>query len=330
MSDRPMALFALSSEHFDALFPAEVRQRIGAVAEIDTELVVERFDDPRLAGRLAELEVLITGWGCPPLTEDFLAAAPKLRAVLHAAGSVKAHVTQAAWDRGIVVSSAAAANAIPVAEYALATIILAGKGVFTLRESFRVDRTFKLGHIHPGIGNHGRRVGIIGASRIGRQVLELLRPFDFKVQVHDPYAEGLDIPLVSLPELLSTSDIVSVHAPSTPQTYRMIDREGLALLRDGAVLINTARGDLVDTEALVGELRTGRISAVLDVTDPEPLPSASILYDLPNAFLTPHVAGSHGNELARLGECAAEELERLVAGLSLRYQVTTTDLDRVA
>lgn len=330
MTDRPVALFALAAEHWPLLFPPTVRQRLGELADIDTDLVVDSFDDPRVAGRLDDLEVLVTGWGCPPLDEEFLARAPKLRAVLHAAGSVKGHVSTAVWERGIVVSSAAAANAIPVAEYALGTILLAGKGVFALREHYRSGRSFTLAYIHPEVGNYGRRVGIIGASRIGRQVIELLRPFDFEICLYDPYAEDLGVPRVSLPELLASSDIVSVHAPSTPETHHMIDRAGLALLPDGAVLINTARGELVDTEALIGELRSGRISAVLDVTDPEPLQPNSELFDLPNVFITPHIAGSHGNELARLGMSAANELERLVTGRPLLHEVTLADLDRVA
>ncbi|MGW1346586.1 hydroxyacid dehydrogenase [Kribbella sp. NPDC002412] len=330
MTDRPVALFALAAEHWPLLFPPPVRERLGELADIDTGLVVDDFDDPRVAGRLDDLEVLITGWGCPPLDEAFLARAPKLRAVLHAAGSVKAHVTTGVWERGIVVSSAAAANAIPVAEYALGAILLAGKGVFALREHYRSGRSFTLAYIHPDVGNYGRRVGIIGASRIGRQVIELLRPFDFEVSLYDPYADDVDVPRVSLPELLASSDIVSVHAPSTAETYRMIDRAGLGLLPDGAVLINTARGELVDTEALVDELRGGRISAVLDVTDPEPLLPGSALFDLPNVFVTPHIAGSHGNELARLGACAVDELARLVAGRPLLHEVTPADLERAA
>lgn len=312
------------------LFPPEICRRIAAVADIDTGVVVDHFDDPRLIDRLRHVEVLITGWGCPRLDDEFLGAAPKLRAILHAAGSVKAHVTQAVWERGIVVSSAAMMNAIPVAEYTLAAVLLAGKGAFTLREQYRSQRSFTLAQINTDVGNYGRRVGIIGASRIGRQVIELLKPFDFEVRVYDPYAEDLGDQGVDLPELLATSDIVSVHAPAIPETHHLLDRDRLALLRDGAVLINTARGELVDTEALVAELRRSRISAVLDVTDPEPLFAESPLYDLPNVFLTPHIAGSHGNELARLGACAAEELERLVAGHPLLHRVEWADLRRVA
>ncbi len=102
------------------------------------------------------------------------------------------------------------------------------------------------------------------------------------------------------------------------------------LMRDGAVLINTARGTLVDTDALTKHLVDGRLSAVLDVTDPELLSPDSALYDLPNVVLTPHVAGSHGNELARLGQTAVAELERLTTGRPLLHEVRRTELERQA
>ncbi|GLY08508.1 glycerate dehydrogenase [Actinoplanes sp. NBRC 101535] len=335
MVQRPVALFAMRSRHMAEVFTPSVLNQICQLTEVDPELVAERFDTPSIRHALADTEVLITGWGCPPLDAVTLAAAPRLRAVVHAAGSVKSHVTQACWDRGLLVSSAAAANAIPVAEYALAAILFAGKGVFTLRERYRDDRVFTPAAMVPGVGNFGQRVGIIGASRTGRRVLELLRPFDLDVHVADPYltaadAAGLGAKLLDLDDLLRRCAVVSLHAPSIPQTHGMLSAERLALLPDGAVLINTARGELVDTAALAAEVAGGRISAVLDVTDPEPMPPASPLFDLPGVFLTPHVSGSHGNEIHRLGQCALDELRRLVAGRPFAHPVHEHELVRSA
>ncbi|WP_245642558.1 hydroxyacid dehydrogenase [Nonomuraea candida] len=327
---RPKALLAMRQVYLPRLFPAAVRDRIERHADLDPAFAAERLDDPRIAALLPELEVLITGWGCPPLDDAFLRAAPRLRAVLHAAGSVKAHVTKAVWDRDIVVTSAAQANAVPVAEYTLGAILLAGKGAFRLRERYRGERTFTVAEVVPDAGNYGRRVGIVGASRIGRQVISHLSRHDFEVRLYDPYAIDPPVPRVGLEELLAGSDIVSLHAPATAETRHLLDRERLALLPDGAVLVNTAQGSLVDTEALVAELRTGRISAVLDVTAPEPLPAHSALFELPNVFLTPHIAGSQGNELARMGAVVADELERLVTGAPLLHRVRYQDLDTAA
>ncbi|MFD9131039.1 hydroxyacid dehydrogenase [Streptomyces bottropensis] len=335
MPERPLALFAMTAENVPRVFPPEVLSRLRESVEIDPALVAEDFADPRVHKALAEAEVLVTGWGCPRIDRAVLDAAPRLRAVLHSAGSVKGFVTPAVWERGIAVSTAAAANAVPVAEYTLAMILLAGKDILGRRERLRTERASPGWGFVPGIGNHGRRVGVIGASRIGRRVIELLRPFDLRVSLTDPYvdeagAAALGVPLLPLDDLLRTCDIVTVHAPDTPETHRLLDRRALALMPDGAVLINTARGALVDHDALLDELRAGRLSAILDVTDPEPLPADSPLLDLPNAFVTPHLAGSQGNEVARLGLSVTEEAERLTTGRELAHALDRTTLERMA
>ncbi|MFD7426073.1 hydroxyacid dehydrogenase [Streptomyces sp. NPDC059818] len=331
---RPPALLALHPRHVPELFPPDVLARLAGLVDIDIDppLVAERFDDPAVREALARAEVLITGWGCPPVDASVLAAAPRLRAVVHSAGTVKSLVTEACWERGIAVSSGADTNGVPVAEFTLAAVLFAGKGVFAARERLRAERgalsPYDLGD---AIGNFGRRVGIIGASRIGRRVIELLRPFDLEVWLSDPYvdeasARALGVRPAGLDELLAGCEVVSLHAPAIPETYRMLDRARLGLLPDGAVLINTARGALIDTAALTDEVASGRITAVLDVTDPEPLPPDSRLLDLPGAFLTPHLAGSLGNELRRLGSAAADEVERLVTGAPFARAVRREEL----
>ncbi|MFF7448103.1 MULTISPECIES: NAD(P)-dependent oxidoreductase [unclassified Streptomyces] len=335
MHERPQALFAMTAANLPHVFPSDVLARLREAVDIDPELVAEDFTEPRVREVLARTEILVTGWGCPRIDTAVLDAAPRLRAVLHSAGSVKGFATPGIWQRGIAVSSAADVNALPVAEYTLAMILLAGKDVFVARERLRTSRTHPGWGIVPGIGNHGRRVGVIGASRIGRRVLELLRPFDLVPVLADPYvderrAAELGVPLVALDDLLRGSDIVTLHAPETPETRHLLGRRELALMPDGAVLVNTARGGLVDHDALVEELRTGRLSAILDVTDPEPLPADSPLHDLPNAFVTPHLAGSQGNELARLGATVTEEAERLAAGGAPAYPVDLAALEHGA
>lgn len=284
---------------------------------------------------LKEVEVILAGWGMPVLDEGFLERAPNLRAVLYAAGSVKSFVTDAAWARGIQVSSGAWANALPVAEYALAAILFAGKDAFGLREHYRDQRTEDgLRTDYRSVGNYHSTIGIIGASRIGRRVLRLLRQHDLERLVYDPFlsdgeAMELGARKVELDELLALSDVVSVHAPELPGTRHMLDERRLALLRDGATVINTARGSLIDTEALTKHLEAGRLKAILDVVDP--MPSAdSQLFTLPNVFLTPHVAGSFGNELRRLGDSAVAELERYASGRALVHVVTQRELARSA
>ncbi|MGW8887442.1 hydroxyacid dehydrogenase [Streptomyces sp. NPDC055749] len=321
---RPRALFAMGRPHRDALFPPAAVQRLSRHVDIDPHVLAEDF------GRvpdLAAVEILITSWGCPPLDDAVLARMPALKAVVHAAGSVKHHVTDACWDRGLVVSTAAAANAVPVAEYTVAAILFANKRVLEIGGLYREHRDVLDWAAHyPGFGNYRRTVGLVGASLVGRRVLELLRPHDFDVLLADPHldaaaAESMGARLVGLDEMLAVCDVVSLHAPALPETHHLLDARRLSLLRDGATLINTGRGSLVDTRALTAEAVSGRIHAVLDVTEPEVLPAESPLYSLPNVLLTPHIAGSLGGELQRITRSALDEVERYCAGREFAHPV---------
>jgi phosphoglycerate dehydrogenase-like enzyme len=187
----------------------------------------------------------------------------------------------------------------------------------------------------PPIGNYRKVVGIVGASRIGRLVLQHLRAFDFSVLVSDPYlsaeeAAHFGAEKVEVDELLRRSDVVSLHAPALPETHHLLDARRLALLRDGAVLVNTARGALVDGDALRAELVAGRIDAVVDTTDPEILLADSPLYDLPNVFLTPHIAGAMCAETQRMATLALDEIERFAKGEPLAHEIRLEDLARIA
>lgn len=333
VADRPVVAVAMGQDIVERVLPGPVWDRLARVAEIAGPPLTGDLSTPRERTVLARAEVLLTGWGCPTLDAGLLAAAPLLRAVCHGAGSVKGLVTDALWDRGITVSSAASANAGPVVDYTLACVTLAAK------------RALATAARHPGhwpgflerTGLDGRTVGVVGASRIGRGVIAGLRASaaDWHVLLHDPYvseaeAAALGAEAVSLPELCRRSDIVTVHAPELPATRGMLNAALLALVPDGGALVNTARGSLVDTEALVKECASGRIDAYLDVTDPEPLPAGHPLLTLPNVLVTPHIAGAQGAEVARLGRYAVAETERFARGEPLLGALTRSDLDRIA
>ncbi|MGO4630063.1 hydroxyacid dehydrogenase [Streptomyces sp. 2RAF24] len=333
--NRPRLLLAMGPGIAERLLTDAHRDRLAALTRTDPRLVAHDLADPtpEVAAALAEAELLLTCWGTTPLTADVLARAPRLKGVVHAAGSVKHHITDACWDRGIQVTSAAAANALPVAEYTLAAILFAGKRVLRSAQQYAELRTDQAWlDESTAWGNYRRTVGIIGASRIGRRVIDLLRPFDFEILLYDPYTTdpGPGVTPVPLDELCARSTVVSVHAPQLPATHHMLGAAQLAAMPDGATLVNTARGSLVDETALLPHLRSGRLHAVLDVTDPELPAPDSPLWTLPNVLLTPHVAGSLGNELHRMADRAIEEVARYGRGEPFAEEVRAVDLTRSA
>jgi phosphoglycerate dehydrogenase-like enzyme len=334
--DRPVLVHARWPYLTEELFTDERHLRLEVLCSVASREPITDFKDDTHTEVLAEAEILLTSWGAPRLGSTALGRMPQLRYVAHAAGTVKDLVTDHVWTRGIRVSSAAVANALPVAEFTVAAVLFSNKQVFRLQQYYRVHRDWqRWSDVAPDLGNYDKVVGVVGASRIGRRVIELLQPFDIELLVADPFldtatAARLGARLVDLDELLVASDVVTLHAPSLPETFHLIDARRLSLLRDGAVLINTARGALVDHDALTAELVSGRIDAVIDVTDPEVLPADSPLYELPNVFLTPHIAGSQGTETQRMADLAIDEIERFVRGEPLQHEVTRDGLATIA
>ncbi|MFC8371049.1 hydroxyacid dehydrogenase [Streptomyces sp. NPDC057239] len=324
---RPRAALAMSPDVASAVLDTESLTALAALCDLAPLPVLDDLTTPRARTVLADVELLVTGWGCPPLDADVLRAAPRLRAVVHTAGSVRGHVTDACWERGIEVSSAAAANAVPVAEYTLAMILLTGKQVLESARDYRASRTRPDWlRTSRSVGNHRRTVGILSASLIGRRVIDLLRPHDVDVLLYDPFvdeagARELGVERVGLAELFRRGDTVSVHTPLLPETRRLVGRELIDSMRPGAVLINTARGAVVDQDALADAALAGRVRAVLDVTDPEVLPPEHPLWECDNVLLTPHLAGSQGNEWRRLADLALSEIARWASGEGFLHPV---------
>ena len=306
--------------------------RLAATAALGDPVAAAELGSSAVRARLAVAEVLITSWGCPPLDGDVLLHAPRLRAVLHAAGSVRGHVGRAVFDRGIVVTTAADANAQPVARYTLAAILWATKKAPFLAADARTHRDDWSYRQRHGVLGRSPTVVLVGFSRVGGRVARLLQLVgDMRVLVVDPFADPAAIAatgaeLATLADALPRADVLSLHAPELPATRHMIGGAELAALPSGATLINTARGGLVDHAALEKACRAG-LHAVLDVTDPEPLPRSSVLYELPNVVITPHVAGSLGAETRAMTASALTELERYAAGLPPLAAVTAQSLE---
>ncbi|MET7542499.1 hydroxyacid dehydrogenase [Streptomyces sp. NPDC005507] len=333
MPDRLTVLLAMRPAVAGLVLPPDLLGRLRKTADVHGNIATD-FHVPDVRDVLGRADVLLTGWGSPRIDAAVLDRAPRLRAIVHAAGSVKGHVGAEAWARGISVTSAADANAEPVAQYTVGLITLAAKRAFGHAAAYRRGEA-EDSTDDPGMGGYGRTVGIVGASRIGRLVLRRLVGFGRRLLLSDPTldaseATALGAELVDQDKLFRESDIVSLHAPLLPSTQGMVDERLLSLLRDGAVVVNTARGALIDTEALTRHCMSGRIGAVLDVTAPEPLPAGHPLLSLPQVFVTPHLAGAMGSEIRLLGESAVSEVERLANERQLTGLVRKDDLYRIA
>lgn len=316
---------AVAASLQDRIFPRDAWARLAELGE-----VVRSGELPDIA---RGAEVLVTSWGCPPLTGEILATAADLRLVVYAAGSVKGIVTPQLWRAGIRVSSAAGPLSKGVAETAL------GMTIAALKNLWRLDSAATTGGWHDERARvrelYDITIGVVGAGHAGRHYLHLLRAFDAELLVYDPYlsaeqANPLGATQVSLDELLRRSDVVALHAPSIPQTRHMIDAAALDLLKPDAILLNTARGALIDEHALIAKLRTSDLYAVLDVTDPEPPAPDHPFRTLPNCVLTGHVAGAVTNGLHRLGRHAVSEIESYVHGRPLEGEVYESQLPTLA
>ncbi|MCC6683041.1 MAG: hydroxyacid dehydrogenase [Phycisphaeraceae bacterium] len=267
------------------------------------------------AHHAADLDAVVTGWDTPHVTDGMLDQAPGLKIWIHSAGSVKHLLPDTFWQRGIALASCRDALAVGVAETTLGMMIAGLKRIFpaerltrsglwkndAFASALRVRELFDL------------QIGIVGASRVGRHLIRLLQVYEVSIVVYDPYltpsdAQQLGVQSVTLDELMRNCDVISLHAPALPETRHMIGNRELNMMKDDAILINTARGSLIDEPALVAALQTGRISALLDVTDPEPPAVDHPLRALPNCVITPHIAGAISNGCYRMGRSSIDQL----------------------
>ncbi|MFF1832018.1 hydroxyacid dehydrogenase [Paenarthrobacter sp. NPDC058040] len=329
------AAFVMGRKNLATLFSTEDLARLNGLVHLLDPEPISDFSRAGTSGLLRDVELLITGWGAPVIDAAVLDKLPELRCIVHAAGTVKTFLSPEVYERGIQVSSSASANAVPVAEFTFAAIVMGLKRARRFSEQLRLTGASRNTAGFPAIGTNGVTIGLVGASRVGRLVINLLKNLDARVLVYDPYldaveASALGVEVVGLDQLCALSDVVSVHAPDIAETRGLIGRRQLGLMKDGTLVINTARGALIDAPALTAELVRGRLDAYLDVTVPEPLPADSVLHTLPNVVVTPHIAGAMGNEIHRLGSHAVTEVRRLSEGLPLAYPVLAADLARIA
>jgi phosphoglycerate dehydrogenase-like enzyme len=304
---------------FQHFFTDAALKKLGEVASWTRSS--SREDSSQLRREIANADVLMTTWHSPFITAAMLGQNPRVKLIAHCGGEVKSRVAEDVFET-VTITNAADPMARGVAEMALALMLTLVRRIPDYAAEMRngVSRTNE--YVSEGETLLGRRVGIVGFGRIGRAFAKLLKPLGVEVLVSDPYVRD-EAGLVQLDELVSSCSVVVLCAALTPETRGMFDKRRLSLLRDGSYLINVARGGLIDLEALLGELRSGRITAALDVTDPlEPLPPDHELRKLPNVILTPHIAAG-GIEMRReIGAIAVEEVVRFAKGEQPLNRVT--------
>lgn len=336
-------LYLPNKIHTERVFSKEVFSRLNNHFDV-TQLAsgsTRNCTSEEVAAAIPGFSALITGWGTPQLSPEVFERADSLRIISHSAGTVKRMLLECAHDdvipRGICVFSANQAIAYNAAEHTIGLMIMTCRRIFDHALMIRNDhKEWPDRMLRPNSQYlTGSTVGLVSASEVGRKVIELLRPFDTKVLVFDPYlteqeAMTLCVEKVELMDIFSQSDIVSVHAPLLPETKSMINHAHFAALKDGAVFINTSRGDILDEQALISELETGRISAALDVSIEEPLPKDSPLLSLKNVVVTPHLAGSGFYGYAKIGESAVRALEDFFAGRPVEGAVDFKKYDIIA
>jgi len=323
---KPKGLYLMDEETLEVVYGPKEQADLTRLLEIEAPAWGQSAVGCNLL-ILRDVEIVMASWGVPVMDKAFLEAAPNLRAVFFGAGSIRTFTTPAFWERKIVVSSAYSVNAVPVSEYTLGVILLSLKKFWSFAHSAKQGTDPWGNHLRKVPGNYGSIVGFVSLGMIARRVIHLLRAFDIKCIVYCPFlteseAADLGVERCSLSEVFRRSDTVSIHTPWLPETEGLITGELIASMKEGATLINTARGAIIRESEMTAILRKRRdLTAILDVCHPEPPLPHSALLQLPNVVLTPHIAGSLGNECQRLGRCMVDELRRYLAGEPLQWQV---------
>ena len=342
MTDRSTVAVLIPSDIRAQVLTEETEARLATLAH-----VIYPPNDATLADDLPRLisgaTALLTGWKTPPLSDALLAAHPETRLIAHTAGTIRRLVPEAAMTRGVHVTHAAAMIADAVAEWVIAQTLTLLRDFpamnaamhGTPRDVTAAAQWNDLRERYPGRMLGSLTVGVVGAGRVGRRVIALLRPFGCVIRVYDPLlsaddAAAMGVERAELDVLIASADVLTLHVPVLPETEGMIGADQLALLRDGAVFLNAARSVVVDEAALLRELLIGRFAAALDVFGTEPLPLDDHFRDLPDVLLTPHAAGHTIDTHQRQGAAMVDEIARFLAGKPLQYEVTAAMLPTMA
>lgn len=324
------AFLCTNKSSLEAVYPQNIIKELNLTAYDKNDVV----NNPAL---FSDTEYIFSTWGMPAFSEDEIKTLlPSLKAVFYAAGTVQSFA-RPFLNSGVKVFSSFAANAVPVAEYTVAQIVLANKGFFGSSLLSSRGENAKANQLKTKyIGNYNAKVGIIGAGAIGKLVIKMLKAYKIEVYVFDPFlpdqtASELGVEKVSLEELFANCNVISNHLANNKQTVGILNGNLFEKMLGFSTFINTGRGAQVVEADLINTLKQRPdITAILDVTYPEPPKEDSEFYTLPNCILTPHIAGSAGNEVCRLAEYAFNEYKAFTNGEPTKYEVTLKMLETMA
>lgn len=282
----------------------------------------------QVSERIADCDCYVTLWGSARLDADILAHAPRLRLLMHLAGTVVPFVSDEMWERGIRVISGNAYFAESVAEGTVGYMLAALRDIPFYSGRLQREHIWKRPEDLTR-GLLGRTVGLVSYGEIARYLVRLLAPFRVRIKVYDvaplPAADvaAYGLEQTSLADIFSTCDVVSLHTPLYDATHHLIGRDLLRLLRPGALFVNTSRGAIVDQRALEQELATGRFRAVLDVYEQEPPADDCPLFSMENVLMMPHMGGPTVDLHSRIThDLLLESAAYLDRGEPLRHEIT--------
>lgn len=326
-------LVTLSEKVKETFLTPEITERIeqtGNVTWISGD--PPYFTEEVLREHIKGIDICITGWGIPRFSARVLENADRLKLVAHTAGSVANLVSDELYEKGIRVVSANKVFAESVAESVIAYLLAA------LRDIPYYVNDMKQGGWKSGdYYNRGlldQTIGLVGFGEIPRYLVHMLKPFRVKLKAFDEYVDAetmaeYGVEKVELDEIFTSCPIISVHLPRTDETYHMIDKRLLGMIQDDGILVNTARGSVIDEEALVEELKKNRIKAVLDVFEEEPLSDKSPLRKLDNALLIPHMAGPTVDRRKYSTMAVLDDIDNFISNRPLVHEISAIRASRM-
>ncbi len=279
----------------ESFIPKHIREYAEKYFDVtynETEVHPEKAELNKI---LKDYDAVITGWGTKTLDEEALSGNDRLKLMLHTGGTVGNYVDDYTYEHGVKVLSGNIMYAESVAEGTVAYMMVGLRRIPTYVQMVREGGWPSQTAVSEGLLD--RTVGIISLGTISRKVVEMLQCFRVKIKIYssykpeDEFMEKYNCEMASLDEIFETCDIISVHSALNDKTRGMIKKEHFEKIKDGALFMNTARGGVIDEEALIEELKKNRFNALLDVYYQEPLAEDSPLRTLPNVIPMPHMAG---------------------------------------